>query len=144
VIVQSKQQQHWVQQRYWPVWVVGAAALMIGVSIAHVLEDFVYGIPARFGIEIAPAAALLGLAYLIHIVLVALAGRGHIVGYLGNLAAGVLWLAAVIIDHLGEILFVSPYRAGFLSKSFEVGLMISALALAMVSLAAWRSKHRVG
>jgi hypothetical protein len=50
------------------VWVLGAAALMIGVSIAHVLEDFVYDIPAPFGLEIAPAAPLLGLAYLIHVV----------------------------------------------------------------------------
>lgn len=140
--MQSKR--HSTQLQNWPVWVPGAAALLIGVSTAHVLEDFVYGIPARFGFETAPAAALLGLVYLVHVVLVALAGRGHILGYLGNLAAGSLWLAAVIVDHLGEILFVSPYRAGLLSKSFEVGITVSALFLATVSLAAWRSTVQVG
>ena len=122
-------------------WVVGLAAVLIGISIAHVLEDFVYGIPARFGFDVAPAAALVGLAYLAHAMLVGLAARDHTVGYLGNLAAGVFWFAAAAYDHLGEVLFAEDYRAGLISKGFEVGLMLSAIALAVSSYVAWRSRR---
>jgi hypothetical protein len=122
--------------------VVALAALLIGVSVAHVLEDFVYGIPARFGFDVAPAAALVGLAYAGHAILVALAARDRIVGYLGNLVAGIVWFVAAAYDHLGEVLFATGYRAGLISKAFEVGLMLSGVALAVVSFVAWRSRRR--
>jgi hypothetical protein len=129
------------RRRRWARWVVAAAVLLIGFSIAHVLEDFVYGIPARFGLAVAPAAALLGLAYAFHVLLVAAAARESRIGYLGNLAAGLVWLVAAAADHLHDILFVSPYRAGLISKGFEVGLMLSAVFLAVTSYLAWRSRR---
>jgi len=94
------------------VWVVGAAALMVGISMAHVLEDFVNGVPARFGVDTVPAAALVGLAYGIHVVLIGLAARDRVVGYIGNLGVGVFWLVAAASDHLGDVLFAETYRAG--------------------------------
>jgi len=124
----------------WQPWVVGVAALLVGVSVAHVCEDFVYGVPERFGVAVAPAAVLVGLAYAIHVILIALAARGEALGYLGNLAAGVGWLLAAALDHLGEVLFDSPYRAGFVSKALEVGIMLAGLALATVSFLAWRAR----
>lgn len=123
----------------WSVWL---AALLVGVSIAHSLEDFVYGIPARFGFSIEAAAALLGAYYVGQTLLIVLAARGQATGYLGNLAAGIIWLIAAAADHLGEVLFVWPYRAGFSSKAFEVALMLVALALAVASFRAWRESSR--
>ena len=128
------------QRRNWSNWVVGVAAVTVGVTIAHVLEDFVYGVPGDFGVEVAPAAALLGVAYALHILLIALAARNHPLGYLGNLVYGVGWVLAAGLDHLDDVLFESHYRAGLISKAFEVGIMVSALALAVVSYAAWRSR----
>lgn len=122
-------------------WVVGLAAMLIGISIAHALEDFVYGIPARFGFEVAPAAVLVGIAYAGHAVLVAMAARDHVLGYVDNLAAGIFWFAAAVYDHLGEVLFAQNYRAGLISKGFEVALMLSAIALAVSSFVAWRSRR---
>lgn len=112
-------------------WVIALATVLIGVSIAHVLEDFVYGIPAQFGLEVVPAAALVGLAY-----------AGHVMGYLGNLVAGVIWLVAASVDHLDEVLFATSYRTGLISKGFEAGLMLSAVGLMVSSFAAWRSRRR--
>lgn len=120
-------------------WVAGMAALLVGISVAHVLEDFVHGVPARFGLETAPAAVLVGLAYAFHVAVIALAARDLVLGYVGNLLVGVFWFVAAVADHLGEVLFVEPYRAGFISKAFEVGLMLTALVLAIVSFIAWRS-----
>lgn len=128
----------------WPLAVTGVAAITIGFTIAHSLEDFVYGIPARFGFEIAPAAALVGLAYALHAVFVALAARGAASGYLGNMAAGTVWFVAAVFDHFSELLFASPYRAGAISKLFIGGTILSSLILAFVSFAAWRASRRNG
>lgn len=73
----------------WWLWVVGSAVLLVGISVAHVLEDFVYGVPAAFGSDVAPAAALLSLAYALHIIVIALAARNLPIGYLGNLVYGI-------------------------------------------------------
>jgi hypothetical protein len=81
-------------------------------------------------------------AYAGPVFLVALAAQDRIVGYLGNLAAGIFWFAAAAFDHLGEVLFAASYRAGAISKGFEVVLMLSATALAVVSFVAWRSLRR--
>ena len=116
--------------------------MLVGISVAHILEDFVYGVPADFGLEVTPAAALLGLAYAIHVVVIALAARGHPIGHLGNLVYGIGWALAAGLDHLDDILFESPYRDGFISKAFEVGIMGSALVLALVSAMAWRAERQ--
>ncbi len=123
------------------LWVVGTGALLVAISMAHVLEDFVYSVPARFGLETAPAAAVVGLAYGLHVVLIAIAARDQALGYFGNAAVGAFWLVAAAADHLGEVLFANPYRAGLVSKAFEVGLMLAAPSLVIVSLLAWRSRR---
>jgi hypothetical protein len=87
----------------------------------------VYGILAQFGLQVAPAAALVGLVYAGQAVLIALAAQDRIVGYLGNLAAGLVWLVAAAYDHLDEVLFATGYRAGWISKTSEVGLILSAV-----------------
>jgi hypothetical protein len=125
-------------------WVVGTAALMVGLSMAHVLEDFVNGVPARFGFETAPAALLVGLAYAVHIVFIALAARDRVLGYMGNLGVGAFWLIVAAADHLEDVLFLEPYRAGVISKALVSGLMLAALALAVISLLAWRSWRTSG
>ena len=124
-------------------WVVGLGAALVGVSVAHVAEDFVYGVPARFGVSVATAALLAGTAYAGHVVLIALAARDETCGYAGNLVAGIGWFLAAALDHLGEVLFDSPYRAGFISKALEVGTMLIGLALASASALAWRERRRV-
>jgi hypothetical protein len=125
-------------------WVVGAAATLVAISVAHVLEDFVYGVPDRLGFETAPAAGLVGAAYGLHAVLIALAARDHVLGYLGNLTAGAFWLAAAAADHLEEVLFADAYRAGLISRTFAASLMVAGLVLAVVSVVAWRSRRRAG
>lgn len=38
-------------------WVIALSLLLLWGTLAHVLEDFVYGIPARFGVSVATGAA---------------------------------------------------------------------------------------
>jgi hypothetical protein len=121
---------------------VNAAAILVVFSLAHSLEDFVYGTPERFGFEVAPAAALIGIVYGVHILLIVAASRGQTLGYIGNLLIGAAWLVGSVLDHLGEVLYVWPYRGGVLSKAFEIGLMVSAVVLVAVSFKAWQARSQ--
>lgn len=45
---------------YWAVFALSLA--LLGISVAHSLDDFVYGIPARFHVSVIDAVLLLGVA----------------------------------------------------------------------------------
>lgn len=124
--------------------VVSSAALLVGLSVAHALEDFAYGVPARFGVAIAPAAVIVGLGYLAHVAIIVLAARDKAVGYFGNFAIAITWLVAAALDHPKEVLFVAPYRAGLISKSLIIGLMLTALVSSIISLLAWKGVRKTG
>ena len=114
--------------------VIGFSLLLLWVSIAHSLEDFVYGIPARFGLSVATAALILGAGYAVQVTGILLAAKVLRPGYLITLATGAVWTVAAAVDHLGEVLTVWPYREGIISKVFEVGIMLTGAALTLVSL----------
>ncbi|GAC1448677.1 MAG: hypothetical protein PVSMB5_35610 [Ktedonobacteraceae bacterium] len=114
--------------------IVGLSLLLLGISIAHSLEDFVYGIPARFGLSVATAALLLGAGYVVQVTGILLATRGQRIGFVLTFATGVGWSIAAALDHLGEVLIVWPYREGVISKALEIGIMLTGGGLALVSL----------
>lgn len=114
--------------------VLSLSLLLLWVSIAHSLEDFVYGIPARFGLSVATAARLLGAGYVVQVTGVVLSARGQRAGYVLTLATGAGWTLGAAIDHLGEVLTAWPYREGVISKALEVGIMLTGGMLALVSL----------
>lgn len=121
----------------WQEWMVGSAAALIGFGAAHVIEDFAYGVPARFGLDLAPAATLVGIVFGLHVVFIGLAAASRVAGYLGNglFAAG--WLALVASEHLGELMLGSPFRSGWPSRLIVLGVMISAAVLLVSSAAGW-------
>ena len=126
----------------WQEWVVGSAAALVGFSAAHVIEDFAYGVPARVGLELAPAATLVGIVFALHVIFIGLAAASRTAGYLGNGLFGAGWLAVVGAEHLGELLYTWPYRTGWPSKLMILGVMISGAVLLTSSLAAWCRSRR--
>jgi hypothetical protein len=83
----------------------------------------------RFGIDTSPAAALLAAGFVVQVLVLAAARSGHPLAYLANAGVGLAWFLAAALDHLGDVLGTEPYRAGLFSKSLEVGIMVSGLAL---------------
>jgi hypothetical protein len=108
--------------------------LLLAISIAHVSEDFAYGVPARFGAGILEGAAVIGLLYIVQASAIVAAARGT--GYLVNAAIGAGWSIAALVDHLGEILFADPYRQGYASKGLEIALVVAGAVLFLVSVRA--------
>src|SRR5688572_13483455 len=119
----------------WSTWVLGSALLLIALSVAHVMESFAQGLPARFRLMMAEAALIFAVGYAVHIVFVLLAAAEDSTGYIGNLVFGLAWLIGVALMHLA----LPAYSAGLIARSLEVGVIFMALVLSISSLMAWRA-----
>lgn len=109
-------------------WVIGTSVINVLFTVPHSIEDFAYGVPARFGLDKLTAGVLLAMVYGAQVLGAAWAGRERRAGYWVNLALAAFWLLGAVFDHLGEVLFAYPYRAGAISKALEVGVMLTAAA----------------
>ncbi len=121
--------------------VIVVAALFSGFGVAHLIDDFLYGVPAEFNLT-DPVSQLLALFFFAALTaLIALAARGRRRSYFGLIVIGSLLAAADTTKHLPEMLFSSHYRSGLASTVYAVGLVVSGIATAVVSYSAW-SKGR--
>jgi hypothetical protein len=118
--------------------VVVAAVLLTGFGAAHLIDDFLYGIPAELGLSNAAGQVLTVLYFVITSILLVLAARGSKVGYLGNLGLGIFLIVADIAKHAPEGLFAGAWRSGLLSRVLAWGVILSASGLVVVSYKAYR------
>ena len=119
-----------------------AAVALIGFSLAHSFEDFVYGVPARVGLSLPAAALLVAALYMMHAVALVFAARAHAWAYLANSLLGLLWLAGALSDHHRALAAAIPYREGAISRVLLLGVVITGLVLALLGYLAWRSRPR--
>ncbi len=113
-----------------------AGSIFAEFGAAHLIDDFLFGVPAEFNLanEIAhwlgPAffAALAGL--------IALAGRGSHQSYYGLALIGLLLALADSLAHLPKVLSPGVFRSGFSSVLFSLGLIASGIFLAYISILA--------
>jgi hypothetical protein len=126
------------QSQRWSNRVVIAGVLLTGFGAAHLIDDFLYGVPADFGLS-NEFGQLLAVAYfIITSVLLVLAARGNRAGYIGNLGLGLFLLVADMLKHGSEGLFAGPWRSGLFSRSLAFGVMLTAVGLVAVSYGAWQ------
>lgn len=124
----------------WSNRVVLAASIFAGFGVAHLIDDFLYGVPAEFNLS-NEAAQVLGLAFFAALTgLAALAGRGSRKSYLGFTIIGGLLALADVLEHLPEILRVGPWRSGLISGTLSIGLIASGVVVAVISYLAWRKE----
>jgi len=124
--------------KVWSNRVVLAASIFAGFGVAHLIDDFLFGVPAEFNLS-NEAAQVLGLAFFAALTgLAALAGRGSRQSYVGFMVIGTLLAVADVLKHLPEILRSGSWRSGLASETFSIGLIVSGLTVALVSYLAWR------
>jgi hypothetical protein len=126
------------QNKRWSNRVSVAAILLAGFGAAHLIDDFLYGIPADFGISNEFSQVLAVAYFSITGVLLVLAARGSKAGYIGNLSLGLFLLIADMLKHGSEGLFLGSWRNGLFSRSLAFGLMVTSIGLVVVSYGAWR------
>ena len=128
--------------RRWSNRVVGAAVLLTGFGAAHLIDDFLYGIPADFGLSNEFSQVLAVVYFILTSLLIVLAARGSQTGYLGNLGLGLFLLTADLLKHGSEGLLGGPWRSGLFSRSLAFGVILTALGLVVVFFGAWRHERQ--
>jgi hypothetical protein len=114
-------------------WLLGASVLAMLLGVPHVVEDFAFGIHTRFGLPLLALASVVALAYASQVLAAALVARRDRRGYALSLVLALVWLVGALVEHLPELLFVWPYRSGWISKGLEVGLIATTAAWAALA-----------
>jgi len=124
--------------RRWSNRVVAVSSIFAGFGAAHLIDDFLYGVPAEFNLT-NPPTQFLALAFFIALTgLIALAARGSRASYQGLITIGLLLALADTLKHVPEIVGSVSYRSGAASIFFSIGLIVSGLATAAVAWFALR------
>lgn len=114
--------------------VVVLSLLLVLMVIPHTLEDFALGEPAKNDVPVLPLQAVvagliafqaLGLYYI---------GGGRRRGYIMQMVVGLIWPLLAGIAQLPAILSGEPYRAGFISIFFVIGMLVMGALLFVTSL----------
>jgi hypothetical protein len=119
-----------------PNLVVLVALVLTFFAIPHLIDDFLYGIPAEFGLS-EPAAQVLSSIFAVVLVLSTVAaGKGLRMGYYACACLGITLALAGLLKHVPRMIDPGPYWGGLFSELLIVGLILSGLLLAIV---AWRA-----
>lgn len=112
-------------------------------AIPHLIDDFLFGIPAEFGLTNQVAQVLGGVFTVVLVLVLVMAGREEKIGYYGAAFLGAFLALAGILKHIPRILLPGPYWGGWFSEFLIYGLIISGLALLFVSVLAVRALSNV-
>ncbi|GAC1443233.1 MAG: hypothetical protein NVSMB52_01330 [Chloroflexota bacterium] len=122
--------------------VIGLSLLTFLFTLPHSFEDFVYGVPGRFGLGVLVAGILLSLAFSIQVVGILLVSHQRPSGMVITCGIAFFWFVGAIMDHLHDVLFAWPYRDGVVSKLMEVAVITSMGLLVAVSAVSLFQAHR--
>ena len=112
-------------------------------AIPHLIDDFLFGIPAEFGLTNQVAQVLGGVFTVVLALVLVMAGREEKLGYYGTAFLGVFLALAGILKHIPRMLLPGPYWGGWFSEFLIYGLIISGLALLYVSVLAIKASSDI-
>jgi hypothetical protein len=116
--------------------------ILVGVAIPHLIDDFLYDIPAEFGLTNIQAQILAGIFSVLLIVVFSLAARGQRWGFIGTAFLGGFLALAGILKHIPLMAQPGPYWSGLFSEILIAILILSGILLLVVSILAFRAVNR--
>jgi len=119
--------------RRWSNRVVVVSSIFAGFGAAHLIDDFLYGVPEEFNLSNPPTQFLALVFFAVLTGLIALAARGSRASYRGLITIGLLLALADTLRHIPEIVGSVIFRSGAASIIFSVGLIVSGLVTASVA-----------
>ena len=114
-------------------------AIMVGVAIPHLIDDFLFEVPEEFGLSNIQAQILAGIFAAVLIAVFSLAARGQRWGFIGAAFLGGLLALAGILKHVPRILQPGPYWSGLFSEILIGALVLSGISLMILSIHALRN-----
>lgn len=124
-------------QRCKHVAVIFSLLLMLMV-IPHTLEDFALGEPAKNGVPVLVLQIVVASLITIQALGLYNIGSNHRFGYFIQMGVGLIWPVLAGSAQLPAILSTHPYRAGFISIFFVLGMIVMGVLLFVASLRALR------
>jgi hypothetical protein len=100
-------------------------------SIPHLIDDFLFDIPAEFGISVNLAQFLSGIFILIYLGILLFLARGKRGGVIGAISMGIFLALAGILKHIPLIIQPGPYWSGWFSEGMIFGMIVSGIGLAV-------------
>ncbi len=118
--------------------------LLIGflITVPHIAEDFVYGVPQKYGVSLTLAGIFVACGYFVQALGMILLSQGRRGGLFVSLLIGLGWLAGAVWDHSRDLINASHYREGAISKFWIAGIVVWGGCLAASSLSALRHASR--
>lgn len=128
--------------RYKPI-VVALSLLLMFMVIPHTLEDFIVGEPAKNDVPVLLLQVVV--ASLISVQAFGLynLGRNHRSGYYIQMGVGLIWPILAGGAQLPAIFSGEPYRSGFISIFFVIGMIAMGVLLFLASLRWLRTTPKV-
>jgi len=99
-------------------------------SIPHLIDDFLFDIPAEFGISVHLSQFLAGIFVLIYLGILISLARGQRGGVIGGMGMGIFLALAGILKHIPLIIQPGPYWSGWFSEGLIFGMILSGIGLA--------------
>ncbi len=111
-------------------------------SIPHLIDDFLFDIPAEFGISVHVSQFLAGIFILIYLGLLIPLVRGERGGVIGAMGMGIFLALAGILKHIPLIIKPGPYWSGWFSEVLIFGMILSGIGLAVIGFLALKKVNR--
>ena len=103
-------------------------------AVPHLIDDFLFGIPAEFGLSVHLTQVLSGIFIVIYLVILLPLARGKKAGLYSAMGMGGFLALAGILKHIPLILQPGPYWSGWFSELLIFGLIFSGLAVVLTCL----------
>jgi hypothetical protein len=105
-------------------------------SIPHLIDDFLFDIPAEFGISVHLSQILAEVFILIYLGILIPMVRGIRGGVIGAISMGIFLALAGVLKHIPLILQPGPYWSGWFSEGLIFGVILSGIGLAVTGFSA--------
>jgi len=105
-------------------------------SIPHLIDDFLFDIPAEFGLSVHFTQFLAGVFILIYLGILIPLARDKRGGVIGAISMGIFLALAGILKHIPLIIQPGPYWSGWFSEGLIFGMILSGISLAVAGFRA--------
>lgn len=109
-------------------------------AIPHLIDDFLFGIPAEFGLTNQGAQILSGWFSVILVLIFVLVARDRPIGYYLSAFLGAFLALAVILRHIPRMTQPGPYWSGWFSELLIYGVGVSGIVTLVLSVMALTKK----
>ena len=127
-----------IKKLEWRNFVLAVGLVLVFFSAPHLIDDFLFDIPAEFGLTNPQTQILAGIFHTQLTLIFILVAQDRKAGYYGTLFWGIFLALAGILKHIPKIMQPEPYWSGPFSELLIIGMIIAGIILAVVSLLALR------